>query len=118
MLTSTVRGTGKDKRTLKRGQSYYAGDGLNKALVAPDRVKAMLDKVKASSAAQAAPTPEHVAAVAAMPDQATVERVQQQLKDLGYTEVGAVDGRIGTMTATAIPRVPCRQRTAGRRRYR
>jgi hypothetical protein len=35
-------------------------------------------------------------------DRDTVMRVQKQLKDLGYTEVGAVDGKIGTMTATAI----------------
>ncbi|TRC78500.1 hypothetical protein FJV80_24470 [Mesorhizobium sp. WSM4310] len=32
----------------------------------------------------------------------TIARVQQQLKDLGYTEVGGVDGKTGTMTATAI----------------
>ncbi|MEP9374985.1 hypothetical protein [Mesorhizobium sp. KR1-2] len=36
------------KRELARGQSFYAGDGLNKALVAPERVEAMLDKVKAA----------------------------------------------------------------------
>ncbi|MER9829153.1 N-acetylmuramidase domain-containing protein [Mesorhizobium sp. M0134] len=35
-------------------------------------------------------------------DKETIVRVQQQLKDLGYTEVGGVDGRIGTMTSTAI----------------
>lgn len=29
-------------RQLVRGQSYYAGDGLNKALVAPERVEALL----------------------------------------------------------------------------
>lgn len=39
---------------------------------------------------------------AAPSDREVVTRVQQQLKDLGYTEVGAVDGKIGTMTATAI----------------
>lgn len=32
----------------------------------------------------------------------TVERVQTQLIALGYTEVGGVDGKVGTMTATAI----------------
>ncbi|MER8478451.1 N-acetylmuramidase domain-containing protein [Mesorhizobium sp. M1163] len=35
-------------------------------------------------------------------DKETIERVQQQLKDLGYTEVGGIDGKIGTMAATAI----------------
>lgn len=34
-------------RMLDRGQSYYAGDGLNKALVAPEKIEALLDKVKA-----------------------------------------------------------------------
>lgn len=36
------------KRELTRGQSFYAGDGLNKALVAPERVETMLDRVKAA----------------------------------------------------------------------
>ncbi|RWE09948.1 MAG: DUF3380 domain-containing protein [Mesorhizobium sp.] len=35
-------------------------------------------------------------------DKATIERVQRQLRELGYTEVGGVDGKIGTLTATAI----------------
>jgi muramidase (phage lysozyme) len=33
---------------LKRGQSYYCGDALNKSLVAPERVEAVLDEVKAA----------------------------------------------------------------------
>ncbi|RVJ66584.1 lysozyme family protein [Sinorhizobium medicae] len=32
-------------RVLKRGQSYYAGDGLNKALVKPEKVEAVLREV-------------------------------------------------------------------------
>ncbi|MDX0511480.1 hypothetical protein [Sinorhizobium medicae] len=32
-------------RVLKRGQSYYAGDGLNKALVRPEKVEAVLQEV-------------------------------------------------------------------------
>lgn len=51
-------------------------------------------------ASPAQPAPDSAAPTAT--DKATIERVQQQLKDLGYTEVGGVDGRIGTMTATAI----------------
>ncbi|TPJ70453.1 hypothetical protein [Mesorhizobium sp. B2-6-7] len=44
-------------RQLKRGQSYYAGDGLNKALVAPEKIEAVLDEVKgfALQPASAAP---------------------------------------------------------------
>jgi muramidase (phage lysozyme) len=32
-------------RELKRGQSYYAGDGVNKALVKPEKVEAVLKQV-------------------------------------------------------------------------
>ncbi|WP_353641632.1 hypothetical protein [Mesorhizobium sp. WSM2239] len=35
-------------RSVKRGQSYYAGDGLNKSLTAPETVEAVLDRVKAA----------------------------------------------------------------------
>ncbi|RWM02089.1 MAG: hypothetical protein EOR68_08255 [Mesorhizobium sp.] len=103
VLAPTVKGSGKAKRTLKRGQSYYAGDGVNKALVAPEKVEAMLDRVKASVSAVAVPDPAPAPAdAAASLDKTTIERVQQQLKDLGYTEVGGIDGKLGTMTATAI----------------
>lgn len=32
---------------IKRGQSYYAGDGLNKALVSPEQIEALLKEVRA-----------------------------------------------------------------------
>lgn len=35
-------------RDLKRGQSYYSGDALNKALVSPEAVEAVLDRAKAA----------------------------------------------------------------------
>jgi muramidase (phage lysozyme) len=38
-------------RKVKRGQSYYAGDGLNKSLVTPEEVEDILDQVKAIAAA-------------------------------------------------------------------
>lgn len=34
-------------RKVTRGQSFYAGDGLNKSLVKPETVEALLDRVKA-----------------------------------------------------------------------
>lgn len=37
-------------RNVKRGQSYYSGDALNKALVSPERVEGMLQLAKAGSA--------------------------------------------------------------------
>lgn len=40
-------------RTVKRGETYYAGDKLNKALVKPEAVEAVLTEVKVG---QAAPT--------------------------------------------------------------
>lgn len=43
-------------RNVTRGQSFYAGDGLNKSLVTPERVEALLDKVKAASS-KPAPSP-------------------------------------------------------------
>lgn len=44
-------------RKVRRGQSYYAGDGLNKSLVAPEKVEAILDRVK-TLAGMPAPAPE------------------------------------------------------------
>lgn len=35
-------------RALQRGETFYAGDKLNKALVTPERMEAILDKVKAA----------------------------------------------------------------------
>ncbi len=42
-----LEGTRGAHRHVQRGQSYYAGDSLNKALVAPAKVEAVLDKVYA-----------------------------------------------------------------------
>ena len=41
-------------RQLTRGQSYYTGDPLNKALVTPAKIEAVLNKVKTAGAAQPA----------------------------------------------------------------
>jgi peptidoglycan hydrolase-like protein with peptidoglycan-binding domain len=100
------------KRKVARGQSYYAGDGVNKALVSPERVEAMLDQVKAASTGKApAAIPSRVPKqpeASASVDKETVARIQEQLWTLGYTEVGSrgadgkFDGKVGTMTATAI----------------
>lgn len=43
------------QRLVERGQSFYAGDGLNKALVSPERVEAMLRKVLAVARQQEIP---------------------------------------------------------------
>lgn len=44
-------------RQIARGQSYYAGDGLNKALVKPAAVEVLLDRVKVAGGAIPAPDP-------------------------------------------------------------
>ena len=43
------------KRTVARGQSYYAGDGLNKSLVSPERVESVLRNVLAAAREPALP---------------------------------------------------------------
>jgi muramidase (phage lysozyme) len=53
VLAPTRRGT----REVKRGHSYYAGDGRNRALVAPERIEALLAEVMAL-ARTGAPEPE------------------------------------------------------------
>ena len=44
------------KRQVARGQSFYAGDGLNKALVKPEAVEAALDRAKAAGGVSSPPT--------------------------------------------------------------
>lgn len=46
------------KRTVQRGQSFYAGDGLNKSLVSPAKVEAILKKALAAAGQSAAPAPD------------------------------------------------------------
>lgn len=54
-------------RALKRGQSYYAGDGMNKALVTPEAVESTLNTAYAAQSVATAlgPTPIAPAPVAA-----------------------------------------------------
>lgn len=49
-----------------------------------------------------APAEQRPAPAEAITDKATIEQVQARLKELGYTEVGDVDGRLGDLTETAI----------------
>lgn len=44
-------------RPVSRGQSFYAGDGLNKSLVQPERVEALLNKIKTVTAKPVQPSP-------------------------------------------------------------
>lgn len=59
-VLSPTRGAHRD---VPRGSSYYMGDKLNKALVAPEKVEAVLDRVKAAGNVVVAvpePKPEQV----------------------------------------------------------
>ncbi len=51
-----LEGTRGQQRFVSRGQSYYAGDGLNKALVSPERVEAALVEVLALAGAASVPS--------------------------------------------------------------
>ena len=53
VLETTKGGT---RAVVTRGQSFYAGDGLNKALVSPEKFESVLDRVKAAGN-RLAPTP-------------------------------------------------------------
>lgn len=68
-----LRDTKGAHRQVRRGQSYYAGDGLNKALVSADEVERFLNTLRAEptltvadATAVIAPRPETVSAAAAV----------------------------------------------------
>lgn len=89
-------------RRVARGQSYYAGDGANAARVSAEALEAVLAEAFGSGATAPEPRPAKRPAKPAAPAIETVLHVQARLKELGYSEVGAVDGRLGSMTAAAI----------------
>ncbi len=53
---------------LKRGQSYYDGDALNKALVKPEAIEAVLHEVKAAGNELPVPAPEQPKAATQLPE--------------------------------------------------
>ena len=81
-------------RTVKAGQSYYAGDGLNKSLVSPREV---LDAISADLGLAAA----RPASLGAKVGASMVEFAQRQLSALGY-DLGAADGIVGPNTRRAV----------------
>lgn len=98
-------------RQVERGQSYYAGDGVNKALVAPEAIEALLAEVKGETRQAPTPAPAEQRpdpVETPITDRAVVAQVQARLFELGYTEIGSrnpdgsFDGKVGTLTKTAI----------------
>lgn len=88
-------------RKVARGETFYAGDKLNKALIKPEQVEKLLQDAL-DIADRGEPVIEPVPTNSAITDAATVTQVQARLKELGYTEVGDIDGKVGKMTKTAI----------------
>lgn len=97
-VLSTVQGA---HRQVTRGESYYAGDGVNKSQKAAEELEAMLAKVRLPRATEAPQVPAAFPAKGAR-DNEVVAQVQRRLKELGYTEIGKVDGDFGDYTEKAI----------------
>ena len=78
---------------VKKGQSFYANDGLNRAGVDPDEFLAAVRRDLGAKALHQHPdTP---------PSREKIIRIQKELKKRGY-EVGKVDGVVGPATERAI----------------
>lgn len=101
-------------RRIARGETYYAGDRLNKALVKPEKIEALLAEVKGMAEVYE-PEKEDLRDLVpgktdagAITDISTVAQVQARLFELGYTEVGSrradgtFDGKVGDLTKAAI----------------
>lgn len=101
-VLSAIKGA---HRKLKRGQTYYAGDGVNKVLTKPEEVEAVLRKVLATRGTPAptpAPRPSEAFPTRGAKDDPVVAQVQRRLIELGYNEVGQIDGDFGDFTEKAI----------------
>lgn len=104
VLSSIKRG-GKRPRTVQRGESYYAGDGINKSLDDAAVFESVLAEALNERDRKVAPKPS--TGPAAFPTKGArndevVAQVQRRLKELGYSEIGNVDGDFGDLTEKAI----------------
>jgi peptidoglycan hydrolase-like protein with peptidoglycan-binding domain len=105
-VLSTIKVGGKKPRTVRRGQSYYAGDGINQSLDDAAAFESVL--AEALNERDRKPTPkEPSTGPAAFPvkgakNDEVVAQVQRRLKELGYSEIGNVDGDFGDLTEKAI----------------
>ncbi len=97
-VLSTVKG---QQRQVTRGQSYYAGDGVNHSQVDADELEAILTKVRPPRASEAPVVPASFPVKGARNNE-VVAQVQRRLKELGYSEIGNVDGAFGDMTEKTI----------------
>lgn len=91
------------KRTAQRGESYYVGDGINKSL---DDV-ASFERALSEALNEGERQPKSVPTSTDFPvkgdrDNEVVAQVQRRLKELGYTEIGNLDGDFGDLTEDTI----------------
>lgn len=108
-------------RKVVRGQTFYAGDGLNKSLVTPAKVEAMLDAVKAAATAPAPVTVEP----GPIPPDYPVEPLQKEPPAMNGTDLKTQFLRIllylvssalatkGVLDPAAIPDLPANVEALG-----
>lgn len=82
-------------RTVQRGETYYAGDALNKALVAPEKVETLLDQVKRTEATPK-PAPEKEIVVADPGELSTKPSKSKTVWTWALTAAGSIVTAIGT----------------------
>jgi hypothetical protein len=105
-VLSTIKRGGKKPRTVQRGESYYAGDGINRSLDDATAFESVL--AEALNERDRKPVPkEPSTGPAAFPvkgarNDEVVAQVQRRLKELGYSEIGNIDGDFGDLTEKAI----------------
>jgi peptidoglycan hydrolase-like protein with peptidoglycan-binding domain len=105
-VLSTIKVGGKKPRTVRRGQSYYAGDGINQSLDDAAAFESVLAEALNERDRKPAPK-EPSTGPAAFPvkgakNDEVVAQVQRRLKELGYSEIGNIDGDFGDLTEKAI----------------
>ncbi len=105
-VLAPIRRGGKNPRTLQRGQSYYAGDGINKSLDSAMDFESVLAEAlnegRRGAGVEKPPAPTGDMPVKGDMDNEIVAQVQRRLRELGFTEVGNVDGDFGDLTEDTI----------------
>ncbi len=93
---------------LKRGQSYYDGDALNKALVSPEAIEAVMRKVKAAGNDLPVPVPEKAEAETQSPEPEKVKPVSHSkrfwtwLTAAALPAVGLLDWRVQLASVVVV----------------
>lgn len=107
LLSSVRRKIKGATRTLQRGQSYYDGVAGNKSLDGAATFEAVLAQALEARTVHTGGDTGAAQPVSDFPTKGTMDneivaQVQRRLKELGYTEIGNVDGDFGDFTEKAI----------------